>query len=269
MVSRIALRQLLKQTYDPGRLEVIVVDNGSEQATVTRIRKMQPQFNGRMRLIYEHSIRSSYAARNRGIEAASGTILAFTDADCVPDPGWVESGVKAIVESCADAVAGQVEMFVSGTYPNIWQEYDMAKKFNQRANVEQSGYGGTGNLFVRRVVFGELGMFLETLQSGGDYEFGRRLVGAGKRLEYAHEAVVRHPARSSFMALLKKRIRKARGHRHLDGMGLLKGPRHSLRKWRLVGPPPRISGVPRSLAQTAILTILANLFRYINLIIRT
>ncbi len=35
------------------------------------------------------------AARNLGIAEASGEILAFTDADCIADPGWVEAIVQA------------------------------------------------------------------------------------------------------------------------------------------------------------------------------
>ena len=45
-----------------------------------------------------HPINSSCAARDTGVEAAAGSILAFTDADCVPQVDWLRQGVKPFKE---------------------------------------------------------------------------------------------------------------------------------------------------------------------------
>ena len=74
------LECLDRQTYPKTRFEVLVVDNGSDlpvQPIVSRYSNVK---------LEKESMPGSYAARNRGIAAARGEILAFTDADCRPSP---------------------------------------------------------------------------------------------------------------------------------------------------------------------------------------
>src|SRR5262249_52917854 len=81
------LAALEAQTSPSGRSEGVVIDNGSG-------RPAAPLLAGytHVRASYEGRP-SQYAARNRGLSLAQGEVLAFTDADCVPAPGWIERGV--------------------------------------------------------------------------------------------------------------------------------------------------------------------------------
>src|SRR3712207_160037 len=77
------LAALEAQTYPRQRYEVIVVDNGSTDATPAVVQSF------RVRLLFERQVRSSYAARNAGLAEAKGVIIALTDSDCTPTPGWL------------------------------------------------------------------------------------------------------------------------------------------------------------------------------------
>ena len=85
------IKALLAQTYSSTRYEIIMVDNNSIDGSAELVRKYSS-----IRLLVEPK-QGSYAARNRGVAAANGTIIAFTDADCVPAADWLEQ----IAASCA------------------------------------------------------------------------------------------------------------------------------------------------------------------------
>lgn len=92
---RRTLRALGAQTYPSDRVEIIVVDDGSRVPPdvpegVTLIRQDDEGF----RLA---------AARNRGAAAASGEVLCFLDADCAPEPGYLEA-LTRLPALCPDAM---------------------------------------------------------------------------------------------------------------------------------------------------------------------
>ena len=264
----ISLKALVAQVYPHDAYEVIVVDNGSSDGTPQVVRQFQERYPELVHLAVEDQTQGSYAARNRGIHAARGEILAFTDADCIPVPEWLEEGVKAVVKEQAAFAAGQIRMFFEGERPNTWEYLDSAQKLNQKAYVERAGFGATANLFVRSALFCEYGPFRSELQSGGDYEFGRRLTEAGERLIYAEKAIVYHPARASFRSILKKSKRVAGGQKQLRKMGLL---HHGALSWRSLVPLrrcPPLGNVSPSICQRLAVLLMANYFKYYNILQR-
>ncbi|HEV3000586.1 MAG TPA: glycosyltransferase family A protein, partial [Solirubrobacteraceae bacterium] len=78
------LASLAGQTLARERFEVIVVDNGSRDATAAVARE------GGARVVTE-PVANRARARNAGIAAARAPLVAFTDADCVAAPGWLEA----------------------------------------------------------------------------------------------------------------------------------------------------------------------------------
>jgi len=79
-----AMQGLLRQQYPRGCFEVIVVENGSRDHTLSRLTR----YGQDIRVVHEKK-QGAAAARNAGIRAASFPHIAFTDADCVPDPSWL------------------------------------------------------------------------------------------------------------------------------------------------------------------------------------
>ncbi|HJR59552.1 MAG TPA: glycosyltransferase family A protein [Vicinamibacterales bacterium] len=91
-----AIESVLGQTYR--HVEIVVVDDGSTDDTEARLRK----FGGSVRVIVQNNAGPS-AARNRGIEAARGTIVAFLDSDDLWQPTKLERQVR-LLQSVGEAV---------------------------------------------------------------------------------------------------------------------------------------------------------------------
>lgn len=199
---RRCLKALIVQTY-PGELfEIIVVDNGSTEHTQEVVR----EFDVTLRV--EDEIQGSYAARNTGIEAADGEIVAFTDADCTPDSEWIQAGVAKLGKTEADMAAGRVRFEFS-------EERTAAERFDASVNMRNDknvgdGIAKTANLFIRSRVFETVGMFPEHLLSGGDVYWTKSATDAGFELVYAPKAIVSHPSRK-LQDLLRKQYRVGKG----------------------------------------------------------
>src|SRR6058998_485820 len=89
------LAALLAQDYPPERLEIIAVDNRSTDRTAAHMCHYP------VRVVAERRVQSSYAARNTGLAEARGSVLCFTDADCLPEPGWARTLVAALADEDA------------------------------------------------------------------------------------------------------------------------------------------------------------------------
>ncbi len=198
----LCLDALRAQTYPRDRVEVIVVDNGSSPP-------LDPAALGHgVRLLAEPTP-GSYAARNAGIAAATADVLAFTDSDCIPAQDWLERGVARLLGTpdCA-VVGGSVPVFPEDRdRPTAAELYDLVTAFPMEHYVRDLHFVGTGNLFTRRRVFEQVGLFDATLQSGGDVEWGQRVWRAGLKQVYDADVVARHPARHTFAELHRKMTR--------------------------------------------------------------
>lgn len=187
---------LANQSSEDATYEILVVDNGSTDGTVQFLR-IYP-----VTVLCRTDIQSSYAARNLGIEHARGDVIAFIDADCTPQSDWLQTGVKALqIDPNVDLVAGKVSFRVPRKLPT-WHVYDSLNNMDNELSVSR-GHAKTANLFVRRRVFDEIGLFPEDVVSGGDVEWTSHAVRAGHRLRYCDDAVVEHPTRGGRQTLIK------------------------------------------------------------------
>ena len=106
---------------------------------------------------------------------SSGDILAFCDADCVPEPGWLEHGIAAL--ESADLVAGRIR-FISPARRTVWTLIDMDTSKNQKA-LAARGLAETANLFIRRELFDRFDGFDTSDNGYGDYELVQALCRVG------------------------------------------------------------------------------------------
>ena len=225
---KICLEALGRQTYPKDRYEVIIVDNGSNDDVKTVVERSQasglrshasghkPQNIGcdlqpaacDIKFLVE-PIRGLHQARNTGIKAAKGEVLAFTDADCIPAPDWIEKGVVALNgQANTGLVGGRVDIFFKDpARPTAVELFEKITAFRQKAYIEKMRFAAPANVFTFRSVIEKAGFFDGTLKSGADVEWGGRVFRAGYVQAYAEDAVVAHPARRTLGELLRKHHR--------------------------------------------------------------
>jgi glycosyltransferase involved in cell wall biosynthesis len=197
------------QDYPADRFEVLVVDSASQPPIEVRAIRRPDGGDLAVRTV-RVSRPGSYRARNAGIEAAQGTVLAFTDADCLPEPGWLRAAVAGLGSRDA-IVTGPVQVFPRNPQRlHPAEAWELVHAFPQERYAE-SGWGATANMVTTRGVFDHVGLFNDRLLSGGDVSWGRRATGQGVPLVFEPAAVVRHPARGSFGELGAKLRRVHRG----------------------------------------------------------
>jgi GT2 family glycosyltransferase len=139
------------------------------------------------------------AARNRGWRRARAPIVAFTDDDTVPSPGWLQHGLAAFDDS-VDALCGRVEMPLSAAPTD----------YERDAQQLESAEFVTANCFCRRSVLVALEGFDErfALAWREDSDLYFRLLAVGARIRRAPEALVVHPVRPAPWGVSLLQVRK-------------------------------------------------------------
>lgn len=207
---RTTVDSLVEQSYPSDRYEVLVVDNGSTDGTLTVANEYADVYEI-VRALEETEIQGSYAARNRGIRNATGDVIAFIDADMWVDDTWLSDAVSEFADTSAEYMGCAVEIVPEHSTPNIYERFDVATGFPIELFVEERNMAPTCCLFVHRSVFEKVGLFDPRLVSGGDSEFGRRVAAAGYEQHYAETVTMYHPARESLREHLSKNFRIGRG----------------------------------------------------------
>lgn len=206
----LCLEALQRQTYPADRFRVTVVDNGSRRP----ITEVVAGFPGVQAL--EEPRSGCGAARNRGVAETHGSILAFTDSDCLPEPDWLLKGVMMLsAGKGVDIVGGDIKVFAADeAHPTDAELYDKVFGFEVRRYVRYKHFACGANMLVPRRVFEAVGPFRD-LRQPEDLDWGRRAVRQGYHMAFGANVIVRHPARATFAELDRKTERTvwhARNH---------------------------------------------------------
>ncbi|MDQ6768143.1 MAG: glycosyltransferase [Candidatus Eremiobacteraeota bacterium] len=151
------LRALDGQSLPASEFEVIVVDDGSTDATGEVARS----FGAR---VIRQPNRGAGAARNAGTRAARGEWVAFTDADCIPARSWLRSLVQAAQTPSGDQVIG-----VAGKTVGFESRTAAARFCDMVGSLDAGNYlshpifpfAPSSNLMYRRALLAQAGGFDE------------------------------------------------------------------------------------------------------------
>lgn len=219
---------LRAQTYPAQQAEYLLVDNGSCDRTPTLLTAATTDFSAQdltFKALSEPNIQSSYAARNVGICAAQGEFLAFTDADCYPDPNWLVELIQPFTHQNVGLVAGKIAALPGKTWVEKYSDgKDMLSQEHTLQNAFKP-YGQTANLAIRAEVLKQVGLFRPHLTTGGDADICWRIQIESEQigptasepwqLKSAPKAVIQHRHRQTLKELHTQWYRYGKSNRYL------------------------------------------------------
>jgi GT2 family glycosyltransferase len=189
------LRSLRAQTVGREDFEVVVVDNASADDTAAVAARA-----GARVVSVPRPNRSR--ARNAGAAAALADRIAFVDAECEADPGWLAALLRCLDN--APLVAGPVCLRLPAS-PSVLERFDALWRFNRREHVEREGWAASANLGITREAFAAVGGFDPSYrQIGEDVDLCLRSGAAGYRIAFCPDAWISHPAEASWRAMLRR-----------------------------------------------------------------
>jgi glycosyltransferase involved in cell wall biosynthesis len=176
--------------YPRERFEVIVVDDGSRSPIAERFRPCE--FDLRLKWLRQDNAGPA-AARNLGVQHASGDYLAFTDDDCTPEPQWLRQLAVTFAESPEALVGGRTINALGG---NICAEASQLIIETAYCWLPWVGselqFFASNNFALRADLFRAIGGFDASFRTSEDRDCCDRWMRAGRSLRYAPHAVVRH-----------------------------------------------------------------------------
>ena len=206
------LTSLLQQTYP--RVEIVVVDNASPDATAAIVERDFPQ----VKLIRTPQNLGVAGGNNAGFRAASGEVLILTNVDTSAAPNWVEVLVRALADDETIGVASSKLIYPNGTIQYGGGVIDRQQGFARHAFVGEPNQAERGirevdfatgaSLAIRRQVLEAIGFEDEAYfpidYEDSDLSYRARL--AGWRVAYIPEATSTHYESSTVQPLAPHRV---------------------------------------------------------------
>jgi len=144
------VKQSVAQAKGPMEVEVIVVDDGSDDDTAKFAESA-----GATVIRQENA--GPAAARNQGWKSATGQVICFTDADCVPAAGWLENLLAGFTDGQVGAVAGSYEIANSSSWLAHWVHQEIIERHKRMPPFVRAF--GSYNVAIPRYVLQATGGF--------------------------------------------------------------------------------------------------------------
>ena len=198
------LASLQQLDFPTEQLEIIVVDDASEDDTATEVEKYPVD------LIRLKTHQQASYCRNLGARHARGDILAFIDSDCAADPLWLKHLLPAFDDPTLAAVGGRVDSFYEEKRLDFYEKAKSSLMVSHHAKRSKRNdpffYVPACNFLVRRHVFLEMGGFDVALTVGEDVDLCWRLQKHDHDIEFWPEGVIYHKHRNRLAAFCKRRF---------------------------------------------------------------
>jgi cellulose synthase/poly-beta-1,6-N-acetylglucosamine synthase-like glycosyltransferase len=196
------LKALLNQNYPKNDYEIIVVDDGSTDNTVTVVKKFK-----KVKLIQQKH-KGPAVARNLGVKHAKGSIVLFTDADCVPSKNWIKNMVEPFKDKQVVGVAGTYRTLNKESLVARFAGYEIEERHEKMKNQATIDFIGTYSAGYRKNIFLKFGGFDESfpIASGEDPELSFRLSKAGLKMVFQPKAFVWHKHPDNLLKYLRQKF---------------------------------------------------------------
>ncbi len=203
------LLSLEKQTLPQTKFEVILVDDGSIDDTEVWV----TQFSGasEMNLIFvRQDHRGPGAARNLGMQTATGDVFVFIDSDCTAPPNWL-SVIKEAFDTDTELSAFGGRDDARPDFPALL----LAINYSMTSFLTTGGMRGgkkkrlakfyprSFNMGLHRSLYKKIGGF-GSLRHGQDIEFSNRIIKSGEKVVYLRDCVVYHKRRTSLRKFFRQ-----------------------------------------------------------------
>ena len=171
--------------------EVIVINDGSPDTDA--LEKVLARYPEKLRYLKQEN-KGAAAARNTGLRAAAGELVAFLDADDTWLPNFLEQQVDLLKRSGADFV--YADALLVGESPLSGRTFMQVQP--SRGEVTAASLLAvettvlTSTVLARRRPIIEVGLFNESLKRGHDFELWLRLAKHGVRFAYQHDVLAHH-----------------------------------------------------------------------------
>lgn len=185
--------------------EVLVVDNASLDSTSSIAKSLNAK-------VVLESSRGRGRARNAGFKHARGEYVVFLDADCFPQPDWLQNLLEPFADARVGCVGGEI---INAEIDTPLGKYLAAKgHLSQKVTFAHSflPFAQTGNVAFRRSVIEDIGAFDDQMTEGEDADLCWRMqIETPYRLVFAERAVVHHAHDLSPRMFLRQKRRHAYG----------------------------------------------------------
>lgn len=203
------LAALSAQDYPRDRFQVVVVDDGGRVpagAAAAPYRERLPlevvrQDNG-----------GPASARNRGASLAGGRFLAFTDDDCLPDPGWLAALAAGLGEGDDRLAGGRTVNALPANPCAEASQFILDRAYDfYNPDPADARFFASNNMALRADLYQEMGGFDPSFRTSEDRDFCDRWRGAGRRMVHLPGAVVRHAHALSLGSFWRQHLGYGRG----------------------------------------------------------
>jgi GT2 family glycosyltransferase len=200
---------LSSQTLKP--LEIIIVDDGSTDKTEEVVTALEKK--NKLLKYFRKKNGGPAKTRNFGALKSKGTIIVFTDSDCIPEKNWLEEMLKPFEEKAYATVGG-----VQGAYKTKQKELiarfaqaEIEERYEKMKKAKNIDWIGSYSAAYRAEAFKKLKGFDESfpIASGEDPELSYRLQKEGWKIVFNDKAIVYHQHPRTLKKYLKTKFFRA------------------------------------------------------------
>jgi len=202
------LFSLKEQVFPSDHFEIFIVDDGSTDETGDFVENFAKKSSLNIRLLHQDH-KGPGAARNLGMEHASGKYFLFIDSDCIAHPCWLQAYADAVENRDVAGFGGPDHVRDDFTPLQKAIDYSMTSflttggiRGHSKKKLSKY-YPRSFNMGVRNDIVQKIGG-MNDLRHGQDIEFSNRILACGEPVIKVENAVVYHKRRTSVRKFFKQ-----------------------------------------------------------------